>query len=56
MSKKEYLKHWRRNQAELQKLFEEEIPASVSSPEASDFEGEQMRANIANVNYENSFS
>ena len=56
MSKKGYLKHWRRNQAELQNLLEEEIPALVSSPEASDFEGEQMRAKIANVSCEDSFS
>ena len=56
MSKKEYLKHWRRNQAELKNLFEEEIPALVSSPEASDFEGEQMRAKIANVSCKYSFS
>ena len=56
MSKKEYLKHWRRNQAELQNLFEEEIPALVSSPESSDFEGEQMKVKIANVSCEDSFS
>ena len=30
MSKKEYLKNWRRNQTELQNLFEEEIPALAS--------------------------
>ena len=56
MSKKEYLKHWRRNQAELQHLFDEEIPALVSSLEASDFEGGQMRVKTANVSCEDSFS
>ena len=51
MSKKEYLilKNWRRNQTELQNLFEEEIPALTSLPEASDPEGEQMRVKITNV-------
>ena len=56
MTKKEYLKHWRRNQAKLQNLFEVEIPALVSWPEASDFEGVQMRVKIANVSCEDSFS
>ena len=41
---------------ELKNLFEEEIPALVPSTEASDFEGEQMRAKIANVSCEDSFS
>ena len=54
--KKEYLKHWRRNQAKQQNLFEVEILALVSWPEASDFEGEQMRVKIANVSCEDSFS
>ena len=56
MSKKEYLKHWRRNKKELQNLFEEEIPALVSSKEVSDSEGEQMRVKIANVSCNDPFS
>ena len=32
------------------------MPALVSSPEAFDFEGEQMRAKTANVSCEDSFS
>ena len=56
MSKKADLKHWRRNQTELQNLFEEEIPALVSSPEVSDSEGEQMRVKIANVRCNDPFS
>ena len=56
MSKKEYLKHWRRNQTELQNLFEEEIPALTTLSEASDSEGEQMRGEIANVSGNNPFS
>lgn len=43
MLKKEYLKHWRWNQTELQNLLQEEIPALVFSPEASEFEREEMR-------------
>ena len=32
------------------------MPALVSSPEASDFEGEQMRTKTVNVSCEDSFS
>ena len=56
MSKKEYRKHWRRNQTELKNLFEEEIPALVSSPEVFDSEGEQMTVKIANVSCNDPFS
>ena len=58
MSKKEHLilKNWRRNQTELQNLFEEEIPALTSLSEASDSEGEQMRVKIANVSGNDPFS
>ena len=56
ISKKEYLKNWRRNQKELQNLFEEEIPALASLSEASDSEGEQMRVKIANVSGNDPFS
>ena len=56
MSKKEYLKNWRRNQTELQNLFEEEIPALASLSEASDSEGEQVRVKIVNVSGNDPFS
>lgn len=56
MLKKEYLKHWRWNQTELQNLLQEEIPALVFSPEASDFEREEMRVKIANVSGNDPFS
>ena len=56
MLKKEYLKHWRWNQTELQNLLQEEIPALVFSPEAPEFEREEMRVKITNVSGNDSFS